>query len=428
MLKTVGLATGVGLAGCTSQPSGDGSDGSGSDGSSGDGSSGDGSSGDGSGGTTSGGDAQTITIGVSLPRSGSFSTIGTLVESSYVGFADWVNNDLGGIESPDGTHDVDLDIRDDQSTESRAANLATRFSTSGEHGAFIQAYGSPLVRAAASVADQNQQVMMSSVSANDPLHREFDYLFQGSRTITRFGDAALLEGEVEKVAVWGPDFSWVDLSLQTFVDAAPDHGLEVVVDERHPRDLSDFSPLILQAQENGAEALVQCGYTENTQLSIEGIASSEWRPKYAGLQGVTRQIAEEVGSPTVHKLGSPSIWDSSLDHGTNPQFDEFYAANAPEGEDATYQSALAWATMEVFKAGIEALGNDFNDSDALREWYMDASVETVIGTEEWDDQGAQTGVEWNLAQWQNQDGELVRPYVYPEEFKQADFRFPKTEW
>jgi len=289
------------------------------------------------------------------------------------------------------------------------------------------------VGAVGPVADQNEAFMMSSASANTSLHNEYPWVFQTSRTITRFGDAALLEGKVDKVAVWGADLGWIDIMLETFVDRAPDHGLEVVMNERHSRDLRDFSSLILNAQDSGAEALVQGGYPPHAIASLRDISGSNWRPKHASFGSFeAKNTALEAGENLAHKRGSYAIWDENLETNGNSLMKEYFSKHAPEDESPSGQTALAWSNMQTIQKAISELGNDIYDDAATRKFFQDTDpIDTVIGPSEWNEDGGQTGVEWYIGQWQyNDEDELYLPFVYPDRVQQAEYQFPieASEW
>lgn len=420
-LRTIGgTSVALGLAGCSGiNNEGGGSDGS--DGSGGDGG-GDGGGGDGGGdgGDGGGGNAEEepeeFNIGVSVPLSGRFSGAGALFVPSYKAWEKKVN-DAGGING----HMVNFQIEDNESEEARASRLASRFVDDGKDF-IISAYSSPMMRAAAPAAEQAGIPIMNSSGVNFEMHGSFEYGFQFQPTLARNTTASLLDqAGVTNVATWGVDLDWTSQSKGNFVnEVAPEHDLNIVVNDTHSRDQQDFSSFVLKAKSEGADALVSFNYPNAVIAQMRAIDNSDWEPAVvssvtAGVQDVQDALGEELLDGTC----VPVVWNENVQIEGNEEFKRLYR----EQSDLSLaeHAAMGWGTVQVFGEAIRSLGNDAKDGDTLRQWFLDNTVDTILGPSEFNDRGIQQGYDWKETQWQGND----KPLVAPESIKEADLIHPK---
>ena len=88
---------------------------------------------------------------------------------------------------------------------------------------------------------------------------------------------------------------------------------------------------------------------------------------------------------------------------STPGNEEFVQAFEDEfGEPPAEDAADAYASGQVLQAAVEGVGS-IDDQLALADWLRDNSVETILGTLEWDETGAPIG-EFLIGQWQDGEG------------------------
>jgi branched-chain amino acid transport system substrate-binding protein len=433
----VGAGGMLGLAGCTGI-GGDGGDGGGSgDGSSGSGS-GDGGSDDGddssdggdSGDSDDGDDSddgettgtpgkESFEVGVIVPMTGNFSSLGSLYRPAFEAWAQLIN-EQGGVDG----HEVNVRFEDNESTEQRTSRIGTQFASDGVDF-MINAYSSPLTRAAGNVAEQEQIPLFSTGSVNYEIHAGFDYVFEFEPPFARRASGSLLDGNVSKVACWAVDLGWAKLGQQAFIDdIAPQHDLEIVYEDTHARDQRDFSSFVLKALNNGAEAAVITNYPEHVVPQTRQISSSEWSPTYVSQTTASSgDIYDQLGAEVMEGLAVPVLWTKSMNrHEMTEPFIETYES-LTDVSDAEYHGALGFGALQVFGEAIRALGNDAKDTATLQQWFMDNTAPTVMGESKFDDRGVQVGFPWSEAQWHGQD----TPLIWPDDVAEAEFIYPK-QW
>lgn len=422
---TGGLGAGgmLGLAGCTGI--GDGGDGggsgSGSDGGDGGDGSSSGSDGDdsGDGGATGTPSKESFEVGVIVPMTGNFSSLGSLYRPAFEAWAQIVN-DQGGIDG----HEVTVRFEDNESTEQRTSRIATQFASDGVDF-MVNAYSSPLTRAAGNVAEQEGIPLFSTGSVNYEIHAGFDYVFEFEPPFARRASGDLLDGNVSKVACWAVDLGWAKLGQQAFIeDIAPQHDLEVVYEDTHARDQRDFSSFVLKAMNNGAEAAVITNYPEHVVPQTRQISSSEWEPTYVSQTTASSgDIYDQLGAEVMEGLAVPVLWTKTMNrHELTEDFISTYESLTDVSE-AEYHGALAFGSLQVFGEAVRALGNDAKDTATLQQWFMDNTAPTIMGESEFDDRGVQVGFPWSEAQWHGQE----TPLVWPDDVAESEFIYPK-QW
>jgi ABC-type branched-subunit amino acid transport system substrate-binding protein len=193
-----------------------------------------------------------------------------------------------------------------------------------------------------------------------------------------------------------------------------------VYNDTHSNDQQDFSSFVLKAQQQNADALVTFNYPNSVIAQMRAIANSSWEPALvssvtAGVQDVQDALGQEVLNGTC----VPVVWNENIQLEGNDEFKRLYK----EQTDLSLaeHAAMGWGSVQVFGEAIRNLGNEAKDGDKLREWFLNNSVGTILGTSEFDDKGIQTGYDWKETQWQ----ENKKPLVAPEDIKEADLQYPK---
>jgi branched-chain amino acid transport system substrate-binding protein len=125
------------------------------------------------------------------------------------------------------------------------------------------------------------------------------------------------------------------------------------------------------------------------------------------------QYAEAIGEENTEGVLFAISHAPSADTPGNAEFvakyKEMYDGNEPP-EDA----ADAFAAGQVLQAAAEGVGS-IEDQGAMADWLRENSVDTILGTLEWNDDGSPNG-DFLIGQWQ---GGTVQ-FVLPEEFATTD--------
>lgn len=370
---------------------------------------------DGSGGNGGGGDGESLSIGLSVPLSGEFSSLGTIYNTAFDAWKQNVGDQIGD-------RSVEFVVEDNQSTESRASKIANRFA-SQEVDYVVNAYSSPLSRAMAPPLEEAEIPLVTTGSLNYEIHQGFDYMFMFEPPLARKGAGQLLErNDVSKVAAIAVDLGWARLSQNRFIDdVAPDHGLDVVYDDVHARDTEDFNSFMLKAQNNGAEAVISTNYDHHVVNMVRSMQSQNYQPKYVDSQTATAaSVGNQLGG-AVKGLCAPTLYMQQFDTPDNQEFKQTFREIRKSGEvSLDYHAALAYGSLQCFEQAVTDGG--VTAGADVRSYLLDNEMGTVAGNASFDDQGIQDGIPWSLLQWQN-DSETK--LVWPDDRATTELRFPK---
>jgi branched-chain amino acid transport system substrate-binding protein len=409
LLKTVGGLSGVGMvgfAGCTGISGG------------GDSSSGNGSAGgNATNGAAGGGSEQALTVGVIIPMTGNFSSLGSLYRPAFKAWENLIN-DRGGING----YSIDVRFEDNQSTATRTTKIARQFVQDGV-AFMVNAYSSPLTRAAGNIAESAEIPLFSTGSINPKIAPDYDYLFQFEPTPIRTADGSVLEGKTNKIASWAVDLAWAKYSQKKLINQiAPKHNLDIVLSTTHSQEQRDFSSLVQKAKNAGANAILTANYPEHVIPQTRAINTSEWSPSYySAITATSDNIYNSVGKKAIQGLAAPTPWTKAVDR--HPDTDKFIKRyeSLTNVSEAEYHGALAFGSLQNFGEAVRALGDAAANGQRLKQWYDQNTAPTILGTSKFDDQGIQVGFEWVLSQWHGSDN----PLVYPPEVAQAKLIYPK---
>jgi branched-chain amino acid transport system substrate-binding protein len=191
--------------------------------------------------------------------------------------------------------------------------------------------------------------------------------------------------------------------------------VETVYQETYAIDTRNFDTIVSAMQAAQPDLVVHGAVFEDGVGLVRAMLTAGFQPKWlyqtsAPSQGT--QYAEGIGEENTEGV---MFAISHAPEANTPGNEEFVAKydemfGGPPPEDA----ADAYAAGQVLQAAVEAVGS-IEDQKALADWLRDNSVETILGTLEWNDDGSPIG-EFLIGQWQ--DGQVE--FVLPEEFATTD--------
>ena len=365
-----------------------------------------------------GGGGETLTIGISVPRSGDFSNLGSIYETAFDAWAQNVK-DRGGI---DGTS-VELRKEDNQSSESQASEIASQFAND-DVDYVVNAYSSPLSRAMAPALEEAQIPLITTGSLNYEIHQGFDYMFMFEPPLARKGAGSILSQHEDgkKVAALAVDLGWARLSQKRFIEqVAPANGLDVVYSATHARETTDFDSFMLRAKQAGAQAFVSTNYSHHVVNMVRSMAARNFTPKYVDAQTATAaSVANDLGG-AVKGLAAPTMYMQQFNTSGNEEFlKTFKEIRSSDEISADYHAALAYGALQTFEGAYTSA--DSADGPALQDQMMNSEFETVAGTASFNENGVQDGIPWSLLQWQDTSSKKL---IYPPERATADVIWPK---
>jgi len=200
-------------------------------------------------------DCESIILGSAISLTGKYATNGVHAQKGYE-FAIQKIKEAGGIKIGDKCYNFSVTYYDDESKGDRGATLAERLINQDKVQYILGPYSSGLTKAIAPITEKYKIPMVEAEGASRSLfNKGYKYLFAVLSTSEQYlASAVTLAAEKAKeagkdvgsvkvaIAVENDPFS-LDIRAGVLEDAKK-LGMQVVIDEKLPRDLSDMSAIL----------------------------------------------------------------------------------------------------------------------------------------------------------------------------------------
>ncbi len=208
-------------------------------------------------------EGDTITLGAAISLTGKYSTDGIHAQNGYE-IAIKKINDMGGVTVDGKSYKLAVTYYDDESTPARGAQLAERLIQQDGIRFMLGPYSSGLTKAIAPVTEQYGVPMIEAEGASRSLFTQgYKYLFAVLSTseqylrsaITLAAEQAEADGRQPSDLTVAMAFENDPFSLDVragVVEDVESYGMQIVVDDKLPRDLADMSATLTKVQ--GIEA------------------------------------------------------------------------------------------------------------------------------------------------------------------------------
>lgn len=367
-----------------------------------------------------------IEIGASIPLTGKYGSLGAQVQAGYKYAIEDINAAGGvfvkeyGVKIP-----LNLTIYDDESDPTKAVSKMETLYSDQKVTAYLGGAASDMHAATSAIAEKNKVPYLGISFALWQIHQQgYKYLFspfvkspaQGVDVFT-FLNEAIPEGERPlKVAIFQEKTDWGIELGGLWKNNAPTYGYEIVYYGEYAPRSTDYSQMILDAKNAGAETLLCMPGPPDGIAIMKQMKELDWAPKFTMMirapEGIT--WAETFGKDGDYITIFPS-WH----HGeTFAGVAELNAKHQAEfGRPADLLVGPAYSCVQILAAAIEAAGT--LDRDAIRDAIAATDMTTVIGPVTFNEDG--TGNVLNpVIQWIDGKQELVWPadmatakFVYP---------------
>lgn len=381
-------------------------------------------------GSGSGSD-DTITFGVTASLSGAYSGAGTRYLNGYKIWRDLVNENGGILD-----REVELVNYDDESSPERSLTLYNRLVDQDNVDLLFGPYASPINYSAANASAQHQLPMVTG-AASDPglFDRGFEYYYSTQSKTTKYGRAfPRFLGEVvdwgqhdmeepETAAVLYTEGAFTTDIGESAISNFEEFGYEVVHDEQHPSDVSDYSNIITRVKDADPDILAIYGFpqTEATFASQARESDLNVDVHYQNYSS-TNAILETLGEYSNY-IFHGAWWDERYEF---PMTDELVSTWQDRHPDLAVgmESAYGPSAGQAFQTAIEEAGSI--NPDDVNAALAEINTETVMGPTEFHETG------WNLhqyeseavRQWQNEE----RVLLVPTEFSDGEPWLPTSKW
>jgi branched-chain amino acid transport system substrate-binding protein len=362
----------------------------------------------------SGGDtSDPITVGVSLPLTGEFSQPGKAAQQGYQVWEQTVN-EAGGLLG----RDVELVIKDDASDQNTVVADYNALIQKDQVDLLLGTFSSLLNLPASAAAERNRMLYIEPAGgAPEIFERDFQYgpFFTQQATADHQGDLfvdyilGLPENERPQTAAYPVlDDPFALPVIEAMKAKLEEGGVETVYEETYPASTSNFDS-IANAVKSANPDLVANGAQFDDGIGFSrALTKVGFKPEVffqTNAPSFGAQYSDGVG---VENANGVFFAISHTPDASTPGNEEFVKAVEDKfGDPPAEDTADAYASGQVLQAAVEGVGS-IDDQLALADWLRENSVETILGTLEWEETGAPIG-QFLIGQWQDGKAEIVLP-------------------
>ncbi len=382
-------------------------------------------------------DCETIKLGAAISLTGKYATNGVHVKNGYEFAMDKIAEN-GGVQVGDKCYNFDVIYYDDESKGDRAATLAERLINQDGVEYMLGPYSSGMTKAIAPVSEKYKVPMIEGSGASRSLfNKGYEYLFAVLSTSEQYlASAVTMAAEVAEdngkdpsdvklaIAVENDPFS-LDIRAGVLEDAAK-YDMDVVVDEKLPRDLSDMSAILTKVNLIKPDVLVVSGHAKGAATAVRQIEEKNIQtPMIAITHCESANVTGKYGD-AANDILCATQWAETLSY-EDPIFgsamnyqNEFQEAfPSYKGEPVPYQAAQSSAAVYAYKDAFERAGT--LDNQAVRDAIADTDLMTFYGRIKFSEAG--NNIAKPMVLRQIQDGEYN--VVAPPKFASHDLNYPR---
>ena len=347
----------------------------------------------------SAGGSDTITIGASLPMTGSVALNGEMILEGIQMAVDECN-EAGGIDGKE----VVIDAQDDQAEPNQAASVANMMSADENIVAIIGSLKSSCTLAAAPIYEEAGVVALSPDSSSPEVTNAGEYIFRIKNSdvvlAQTMAKGAISDGHT-KFAILYENNDYGAGVLEQSQIAIEEAGCEIVCTESIlTGEQTDFSSIISKIRESGADAILMgVDYNESGLVMKQMKDAGLDLPRYA-TDGLFTDAFIEVGGEAADGTTVLTSFITTDQSETVQNFIKKYQ----EKYDGEMPSIFQAEGYDCGKIVIEAIENAGTDRKAIRDYMATMSYQGVTGDCTFDENG---DVNIPLKRCIVEDGEFV---------------------
>ncbi|HZT20424.1 MAG TPA: amino acid ABC transporter substrate-binding protein [Dongiaceae bacterium] len=348
-------------------------------------------------------DDGTITLGAAVSQTGIYATSGMHTRDGY-DFAVERINSMGGVKVGDKAYKLRVKYYDDESVATRSAELSERLVGQDGIKLILGPYGSPTTAAMAPVIEKLRVPMIEANGAARSLFTKgYRYTFAVLSTSDQYLSSAV-DLLAEKAQEAGKDPKSLRLALAMgddnfsqdvragILQAAKQHGMQVVIDDKLPDAFTDMSATLTKVKALRPDALLVSGHEKGALTAARQIAERRIEvPMVAMTHCDSADIIGQVGAAAEYTLCAAQ-WAPSLTYrdrwfGTAADYAKAFAARY--GHEPPYQAAESSAAVLVYADALQRAGS--LDPAKVRDAIAATDLDTFYGHIDFDETGKNIG-------------------------------------
>jgi branched-chain amino acid transport system substrate-binding protein len=372
-----------------------------------------------------------INVGAVLSLTGSQAESGQMAKEGYLFCQDWINA-KGGVTVKGAGHRLNIDIADDQSRPSIAAEVTEQLISQNHDTLLLGPSNDATASRAAPVAEQHEVPMVSNGASSDAIfNNRYHYLFSVlpplGRQFQGVIDMALAQNpKPQSLAIlFASDSLSQELATATS-NYAQAKGLSLVSGSSYTSGVNDLSVQLAGAAGSGADLLLEAGHPAESVRTVKQAQQMKIQPKLLAFSDGpgTAQFTEDLQAAANYSVGTTQ-WAPGTKNRTSYFIDSFHYSLAfadQFGHMPDQYAAAATAACLTLEVAIEQANS------TQPRWVRDAlaivDLNTFFGEIKFDDRGANAAKPVYVQQVQA--GRTV--LIWPPEVATARPRYPDPGW
>ena len=255
-------------------------------------------------------EGDTIILGSAISLTGKYSTNGIHAQNGYE-LAVARINEMGGVKVGGKSYKLKIVYYDDESTPARGAQLAERLIKQDGVEYMLGPYSSGLTKAIAPVTEKYGIPMIEAEGASRSLFTQnYKYLFAVLSTSEQYLSSAIdLAAEIALKNGKKPEDVRIAMAFENdpfsldvragVIDDASKYGMQIVVDDKLPRDLSDMTATLTKVKALKPDLLVISGHSKGAATAARQIQEMQiTTPMVAMTHCESAKIVSKFGAST----------------------------------------------------------------------------------------------------------------------------------
>ena len=346
-------------------------------------------------------EGDTIVLGSAISLTGKYSTNGKHTQNGYDLAAKRIN-DMGGVTVEGKAYKIKIVYYDDESTPARAAQLAERLIQQDGVKYMLGPYSSGLTKAMAPVTERHKIPMIEANGASRSLFTKgYRYLFAVLSSSEQYLSSAVdLLAEKSSALGKSPDQMKIAVVVENdpfsldvrlgVEEAAQKHGMQMLIDDKFPKNLDDMSATLGKVKAVKPDALFISGHAKGAATAARQIEQFKTDTPFIAMTHCdSAQIEQKTPAGAEHTFCAQQ-WHKLLaykdDDGVFGNGEDFARIFVEEyGYEPPYQSAESAAAVQVWVDAFKR-AQSF-DTEALRDAIAETKMQTFYGNIKFNEAG-----------------------------------------
>ena len=378
----------------------------------------------------------TITLGAALSFTGKYKTNGEHTKRGY-DLAIKRINEMGGISVDGKAYQLAVTYYDDESTPVRGAQLIEKLIQQDGIKFLLGPYSSGLTKAIAPVTEKFKIPMVEGNGASRGLfNKGYRYLFGVLSTSEQYLTESInLAAQQATAAGKDPASLKIAIAVENdpfsqdiragIIDDAARWGMEIVIDDKLPKELNDMSATLTKVKAVKPDVLVVSGHSKGAATAIRQIAEMKVDvPMLAITHCEAADVIGKFGAAADFTLCATQ-WAETMSYADRwfgsagdyaKTFEDEYGYVPP------YQAAESTASVLVYADALQRAGS--LDTEKVRDAIAATMLNTFYGNVMFDGTGKNIAKPMALRQIQNGKLHVVAPAAWAA----VDLIHPRPTW